>query len=213
MELDEIKQVSKELEDILEGFPDVPKEPMLQKVKNTDNQPEDEVAAALDSEIDDQEAEAGEDLELEPEELDPEPVWDQPESRSQEAVLLRRADERQEARKRKRENFANGILRPGDSYLAAFLVPVVIMVIIFAQRGIFPFGDESFLRTDMYHQYAPFFAEFRHKLADGGSLLYSWDVGMGVNFAALYAYYLASPLNWLILLCSSSALKEAAAPR
>lgn len=53
----------------------------------------------------------------------------------------------------------------------------------------------------MYHQYAPFFAEFRHKLADGGSLLYSWNVGMGVNFAALYAYYLASPLNWLIMLC------------
>ena len=122
MELDEIKQVSKELEDILEGFPDVPKEPMLQKVKDTENQPEDEVAAALDSEIDDQESEAGEDLELESEELDPEPVWDQPESRSQEAVLLRRADERQEARKRKRENFANGILRPGDRYLAAFLV-------------------------------------------------------------------------------------------
>lgn len=207
MELDEIKQVSKELEDILEGFPDVPKEPMLQKVKDTENQPEDEVAAALDSEIDDQRSEAEEDLELEPdlevepEEQEPEPVWDQPESRSQEAVLLRRADERQEARKRKRENFANGILRPGDRYLAAFLVPVVIMVIIFAQRGIFPFGDESFLRTDMYHQYAPFFAEFRHKLADGGSLLYSWNVGMGVNFAALYAYYLASPLNWLIMLC------------
>ena len=42
MELDEIKQVSKELEDILEGFPDVPKETMLQKVKNKENQPEDE---------------------------------------------------------------------------------------------------------------------------------------------------------------------------
>ena len=65
MELDEIKQVSKELEDILEGFPDVPKAPMLQKVKDTENQHEDEVAAALDSEIDDQESEAGEDLELE----------------------------------------------------------------------------------------------------------------------------------------------------
>lgn len=44
----------------------------------------------------------------------------------------------------------------------------------------------------MYHQYAPFFSEFRHKLLSGESLLYSWDVGMGVNFAALYAYYLAS---------------------
>ena len=126
------------------------KEPMLQKVKDTENQPEDRKAAALDSEIDDQRSEAEEDLELEPDlEVgtrragagtglgsagEPQP----------EAVLLRRADERQEARKRNGENFANGILRPGDRYLAAFLVPVVIMVIIFAQRGIFPFGDESF---------------------------------------------------------------------
>ncbi len=34
----------------------------------------------------------------------------------------------------------------------------------------------------MYHQYAPFFSEFQYKLRTGGSLLYSWDVGMGVNF-------------------------------
>ena len=94
-----------------------------------------------------------------------------------------------------------GLLKPRDGYIAAFFVPVVIMIIIFAQRGIFPFGEESFLRTDMYHQYAPFFSEFRHKLAEGGSLLYSWDIGLGVNFAALYAYYLASPLNWLLILC------------
>lgn len=60
----------------------------------------------------------------------------------------------------------------------------------------------------MYHQYAPFFSEFRHKLLSGESLLYSWDVGMGVNFAALYAYYLASPFNWLLLLCPSSLIIE-----
>ena len=53
----------------------------------------------------------------------------------------------------------------------------------------------------MYHQYAPFFSEFRHKLSEGRSLLYSWDIGLGVNFAALYAYYLASPFNWLLILC------------
>ena len=96
---------------------------------------------------------------------------------------------------------AGGLLKPRDGYIAAFFVPVVIMIIILAQRGIFPFGEESFLRTDMYHQYAPFFSEFRHKLAEGGSLLYSWDIGLGVNFAALYAYYLASPLNWLLIFC------------
>ena len=100
------------------------------------------------------------------------------------------------------------IFLPSDGLIAAFFIPVLIMVIIFAQRGIFPFGEETFLRTDMYHQYAPFFSEFRHKLTGGGSLLYSWDVGMGVNFSALYAYYLASPLNWLVLLCPSSLIIE-----
>ncbi len=102
----------------------------------------------------------------------------------------------------------NSLIRPGDGLLAAFLVPMVIMIIIYAQRGIFPFGEESFLRTDMYHQYAPFFSEFQYKLRNGGSLLYSWDVGMGVNFAALYAYYLASPFNWLILLCPKAYIIE-----
>lgn len=100
------------------------------------------------------------------------------------------------------------ILRPGDSLLAAFFVPVLVLVVIFAQRGIFPFGEECFLRTDMYHQYAPFFSEFQYKLIHGGSLLYSWDIGMGVNFSALYAYYLASPMNWLVALCPRQFLIE-----
>ena len=101
-----------------------------------------------------------------------------------------------------------GMIRPGDGLLAAFFVPVMVLLIIFIQRGIFPFGEESFLRTDMYHQYAPFFSEFQYKLTHGGSLLYSWDVGMGVNFSALYAYYLASPLNWLLILCPKSLVIE-----
>ena len=100
------------------------------------------------------------------------------------------------------------VFRPNDGLVAAFLVPVAVMLIVFAQRGIFPFGDESFLRTDMYHQYAPFFSEFQYKLRHGGSLLYSWDIGMGVNFSALYAYYLASPFNWLLILCPKGAIIE-----
>ena len=99
-------------------------------------------------------------------------------------------------------------IRPVDGLIMAFVVPVIIMIIIFAQRGIFPFGEESFLRTDMYHQYAPFFSEFQYKLTHGKSLLYSWDIGMGVNFSALYAYYLASPLNWLLILCPKNLIIE-----
>lgn len=100
------------------------------------------------------------------------------------------------------------LLKPSDGLVAAFFIPVVVLIIIFSQRGIFPFGEESFLRTDMYHQYAPFFSEFQYKLVNGGSLLYSWDIGMGVNFSALYAYYLASPINWLLILCPKKYIIE-----
>lgn len=117
---------------------------------------------------------------------------------------LRRAtrqEKRAKKRLRRQKLQDDGLLHSGDALIAAFAIPVVIMLIIFVQRGIFPFGEESFLRTDMYHQYAPFFSEFQYKLTHGGSLLYSWEVGMGVNFSALYAYYLASPFNWLLILC------------
>ncbi len=116
-----------------------------------------------------------------------------PASRSKEARKVRR----------KAEQTGDGLLNlsGGMGLAAAFLMPVLVMILVFVQRGIFPFGDKSFLRTDMYHQYAPFFSEFQYKLTHGGSLLYSWDVGLGVNFSALFAYYLASPLNWLLVLC------------
>jgi uncharacterized membrane protein YfhO len=60
----------------------------------------------------------------------------------------------------------------------------------------------------MYHQYFPFLVEFYHKLKGGESLLYSWNTGIGTNFVALYAYYLASPTNWLCLLVPESYLLE-----
>ncbi|MCI7796133.1 MAG: YfhO family protein [Lachnospiraceae bacterium] len=121
---------------------------------------------------------------------------------------LRANEEIHENTESPRRRRSKPLTRPGDGLLISFLVPVVIMIIIFIQRGIFPFGDDSFLRTDMYHQYAPFFSEFQYKLRNGGSLLYSWDIGMGVNFAALYAYYLASPFNWLLFLCPKAYIIE-----
>ena len=80
----------------------------------------------------------------------------------------------------------------------AFIVPVIILTVIFMGRNVYPFGDSIYLRSDAYHQYAPFYKELYRKLTEGGSLFYSWNIGMGVNFTALYAYYLASPINLLL---------------
>ena len=79
-------------------------------------------------------------------------------------------------------------------------MPVIILLVIMVFSRVWPLGTECILRTDMYHQYAPFFSELREKLRHGGSLLYTWDLGLGVNFTAIIAYYLASPLNWLVVL-------------
>ncbi len=89
-------------------------------------------------------------------------------------------------------------IKDNITFIVAFIIPVAILIVIYYLRKIFPFGDEMYLRSDCYHQYAPFHKELFNKLKNGGSLSYSWNIGMGMNFSALYAYYLASPVNWFI---------------
>lgn len=84
---------------------------------------------------------------------------------------------------------------------AAFFIPLVIALIVCIDHGVYPFGDRSILQVDMYHQYCPFFTEWMEKIKNGENLLYSFDIGLGADFVTLYAYYLASPLNWLLLFC------------
>lgn len=177
MDHDEIRKMTKEMEELLESF--------SEKRGNQEKFEEEQIEQMAQEEAEDTNV----------------PLR---ESRSQKA----RQAERKEKKAKRQAEYIDGYLRPIDGLWAAFCIPVVIMVIIFAQRGIFPFGEESFLRTDMYHQYAPFFSEFQHKLSGGGSLLYSWNIGMGINFSALYAYYLASPLNWFLILCPKNLVIE-----
>lgn len=92
--------------------------------------------------------------------------------------------------------------------LLAFLFPFTIMLLILAGHKVYPFGDASFLHMDMYHQYMPFFTEMFHKLRQGESFFYSWNIGLGSNFLALFAYYLASPSNWLMVLVPEKHLME-----
>lgn len=98
-------------------------------------------------------------------------------------------------------------MQRGISVLA-FFVPALVMLVLFIIRGIYPFGDRSFLFSDMYHQYMPFLSEFVHKIKAGEGLSYSYHVGIGSNFLALYVYYLASPFNWLVFLLPESLIME-----
>jgi uncharacterized membrane protein YfhO len=91
----------------------------------------------------------------------------------------------------------------------AFALPFLILMTGYFTRLIYPIGDRDILTIDLYHQYAPFLAELQTKYSTGGSLFYTWAGGLGVNFFSLFAYYLSSPLNILIVLFPPSYLTEA----
>lgn len=98
--------------------------------------------------------------------------------------------------------------RSRNRSFAAFFLTGLILFIAFGIQGVAPFGDKHMVTVDLYHQYAPFLGELRTKLIDGESLFFSWSGGLGVNFYALFAYYLASPLNLISIFFPASALSN-----
>ena len=98
--------------------------------------------------------------------------------------------------------------RKGKPLLLAFAIPFVGMLFVMLISGYEPFGKYSMLYSDMYHQYYPFFVAFREALRSGESLLHSWNVGLGMDYLGLIAYYLASPLNLLSVLVPQQWLLE-----
>lgn len=107
-------------------------------------------------------------------------------------------------KKNNEQNSVNSIIadisKSRGVYLISFIVPLIIMIAIYIMREIYPFGSAVYLKSDMYHQYAPFFSALWEKIRTGKSLQYTWDVGMGTNFLAIFGYYLSSPSNWFIAL-------------
>ncbi len=94
------------------------------------------------------------------------------------------------------------------SLALAFSLPVFSMLMVMIIGGYKPFGNLSMLYSDMYHQYYPFWVEFRDALRSGDSLLYTWSVGLGMDYLSLISYYLASPLNLLGIFVPASLTLE-----
>lgn len=90
----------------------------------------------------------------------------------------------------------------------AFALPCVGMLFVMLVSQYEPFGKYSMLYSDMYHQYYPFFVAYRQALRSGSGLIYTWSVGMGMDYLGLIAYYLASPLNLLSVLVPEAWLLE-----
>ncbi|MBQ8382446.1 MAG: YfhO family protein [Clostridia bacterium] len=93
--------------------------------------------------------------------------------------------------------------------ICSFMIPLLIYWLMFILRGVYPFGNGSVLVLDLNGQYVYFFEALQKAMHGDADLLYSWARSLGGEFTGIYAYYLASPLSWLVGLFSESHITEA----
>lgn len=96
-------------------------------------------------------------------------------------------------------------------YLIAFTVPVFLLVLVYALRGVYPFGKNSVLALDLNAQYIYYYEAFRDVFYEGKSLFYSFGRILGGEMVGVYAYYLASPFSVILLLFPKEFITEAVA--
>ena len=90
--------------------------------------------------------------------------------------------------------------REGLLLAASFFLPLSLLLLLCALLGLAPFGAHSLVISDAQGQYLSYFALYQDMFAGRADCFYSFGKLLGGSLAGLYAYYLASPFNLLLLL-------------
>lgn len=91
----------------------------------------------------------------------------------------------------------------------AFFVPFALMFLVYVAMQVWPFGQNSVLVLDLNGQYVYFFAALRNFVHGDTSLMYSWSRVLGGEFFGIFAYYIASPLSYIVALFPATMITEA----
>lgn len=84
------------------------------------------------------------------------------------------------------------------AYFLAALLPAVLLLCAYMFFGVYPFGKRSVLALDLNAQYVYYFDYMRDVLSGKESLFYSWSGSLSGEFFGTFAYYLASPFNFIV---------------
>lgn len=93
--------------------------------------------------------------------------------------------------------------------LWAFCIPAFSLLAIHFMLKVYPVGNNSVLVLDLNAQYVYFYEELRDLLRGDGSILYSWQRSLGGEFMGIFAYYVASPFNFIVALFPEGHITEA----
>ncbi len=89
----------------------------------------------------------------------------------------------------------------GAAYVLSFLIPVLVMLGVYARLGMAPWGDRTVLVSDMSSQYVEFFCALKQ-----GDVFFSWSKALGTSYIGVFSYYVSSPLSVLTLFVPNEAM-------
>ncbi len=104
--------------------------------------------------------------------------------------------------------------RYGKAPLIAGILAAVCFIAMSILSRVHPLGEYTILVSDLEAQYAPFLFFYKNHLLSLppshliSALSYSFALGAGKNIMGTFGYYLASPLNLLVLLFDASQVNE-----
>lgn len=90
----------------------------------------------------------------------------------------------------------------------AFLIPFLVMALIYAAKRVWPIGNNSVLVLDLNGQYVYYFEAIRDILRGEQGILYSFERALGGEFLGIVAYYLASPFSVITALFPEGMITE-----
>lgn len=105
------------------------------------------------------------------------------------------------------DNIVKFIIKNKAYFLAAF-IPSAILMLAYIAFGVYPFGQKSVLALDLNAQYVSYFEYMYDVFAGEESIFYSWSRSFSGEFFGLFAYYLASPFNFIVWLFPRESITE-----
>lgn len=103
--------------------------------------------------------------------------------------------------KQKTKNVSNWMISV-ISFISVFILLLIFMLL----NGIAPFGNKTFTGMDANIQYADLFSYYQNVLMGKDSFMFSLSNLLGDSGISIFGYYLASPLNLLVLLFNKQSI-------
>lgn len=94
------------------------------------------------------------------------------------------------------------------AYILSFIIPAALLFVSYLLFGVYPAGQRSVLALDLNAQYVYYYDYMYDVFAGRESLFYCWSRTFSGEFFGTFAYYLASPFNFIVWLFPREALTE-----